>query len=387
MSFGKNPALLSEIGNFHQQAAAFQNRGERKTTRGGLRFQNQYRPSENFVDLIRLVPVGYDIEYANEHGQLQQVQLGFYTYTEHFDGRTKKSSVCSAGPFANFREKREPCIGCDMFWAEARNKQRRMSKRDMYVFNVFDYDTYYEIEQVDKRNGQVRTKDDGTPWMEWVKGVGRNDLAKSGKKSKEGHLCHWAMGHGHYTTLLSTNEMIGEGCKSCGHKRSPDERNPAIQSLAWLCSNQECGEALIDLSETEMNGDDIKKTVKKPMLCRKCKHQGIPNEYIECSHCSSPVRASIYDVDLQVRRVKTSKNEDGNQTQLMITGWSDPRPIDPKFGKVIEKPYDLPAMYAPTPIALQKEWFGEMEQQQPGMRPYGAGGGTGGNTGGNRYGG
>jgi hypothetical protein len=88
-----------------------------------------------------------------------------------------------------------------------------------------------------------------------------------------------------------------------------------------------------------------------------------------------------------VRRVKTSKNEDGNQTQLMITGWSDPRPIDPKFGKVIEKPYDLPAMYAPTPIALQKEWFGEMEQQQPGMRPYGAGGGTGGNTGGNRYGG
>lgn len=385
MAFGKDPALLTQIGNFHQQSAAFQARGDSKPLRNGLRFQNQFRPSEIFIDVVRLLPIDLEIKWVDSYGQLQGSTLGYWTYVEHFDGRTKKSAVCSAGPYAQFREKREPCLACDMFWAEVRNKARRMSRRDMYVFNVLDYDNYYEIEQVDRQTGQVRMKDDRTPWMEWVKGTGRNDLAKSGKTPKEGHLCHWAMGHGHYTTLFSADEMIGEGCKSCGHKRSPDERSSAITSMAWLCSNEACGEALIDVSETEMSIEDIKKATKRKMMCRKCRHEGLPVEFIECSWCQKPERATIYDVDLQVRRVKTSKGEEGNQTQLMIVGWSNPKPVDPKYAKIIEKPFDLSQMYAPTPMEKQVEWFGPMDAPQPGTRTYGSGGG--GNSGGNRYGG
>lgn len=380
MAYGKDPSVLSDIGNFHQNVAAFGNRGERKATRGGLRFSNIYKPSEQFTDTVRLIPGDYDIEYANDKGELQTIKLGFQTFVEHFSGRTKKGGICSAGPFAQFREKREPCLGCDIFWDEVQRKvkPRSMGKRDMYVFNVLDYDTYYEVEQVDRQTGQIRLKDDKTPWMEWVKGVGRNDLAKAGKNSKKGHLCHWAMGHGHYTSLLAANEMIGEGCKSCGCKIV--NGMAAIQSLAWLCSNPNCGEAIIDLSDTELNGDEIKKLTKKPMTCKRCRHMGMANEAIECLNCANPVRACIFDVDLQLRKVKTAKGEDGNQTQLMVVGWSDPGPINDAFVKQVEKLYDLPKLYAPSSMEDQQRLFGEAPAA-PATRAYGNA------PGGNRYGG
>ena len=391
MAYGKDPSKLGQVGSFRQQSHTYnQARNEKKFRGGGgsgpPSWVNEYRPPTDDVDTIRILQGDYTVEDVNAKGEVYPIEhLSFWPFVEHFDARSKKRSVCSAGPHANDRNKREPCHGCDLFWgsmkinpSSGKKEKGFMGKRDMVAYTVLDYGKYHKVEQVDRATGQVRTNDQGQPYYNWVKcaksseGKGICDACDANKEAKVGHRAHWPMGSDHYNTLLNYDETVGKGCVTCGKK-------DVIRNEAWLCSNPECGEAVID-DRSRLSKKEIDEIVYKPCVCKQCGSEGFLSELISCVNCTPngnmPKRATIFDVDLRVKRVEPA--DGSNRTTLQIVGYSDPAPISKQFAE-IAKPEDLSKIYAPTPLERQAALFQVAPSREPvtassASRPYGQSG-------------
>jgi len=388
MAFGKNPQGLRSVGSFRQTANTFnQNRNDKRTRTGGNAtpsWVNEYKPPTDDVDLIRIIQGDYTIQDSNREGELIQVEhLAFFPYVEHYDARSKRRSVCSAGPFANDRKKAQPCHGCDLFFSSmkvnpATGKRERgfMGKRDMAAWTVLHYAVYHKIEQVDNYTGQVRMNErTNQPYYNWVRcakdaqGKGMCDACDANKESKFGHRLHWSMGTDHYNTLIAYDEDVGHSCSICGGQDT-------IRNDAWLCANPECGDAVID-DRTRLSKKDIEEIVNRPAVCPACGFEGFLRELVSCVNCTplgkTPKRATIFDVDLKVRRVESQ--DSSNRTTLQIIGHSDPRPIDKRLIE-FAKPEDLNRIYGPTDLQKQATLFqvqGAPQQRDPSTaaRPYG----------------
>jgi len=371
MAYGKDKSTVQSLGSFRQKANAYaakKNEGRSKSSTPF--FVGQYKPSTGDVDTIRIIEGHYTVQQVvgnGDHAALEEVELPFFPYTEHYDGRNERSCICSAGPFANHKGKAQPCHGCAIFWstretqADGKKKSERMSRREMYAFSVLDYGKYHKMPQIDKQTGQVRTNDSGEPYYNWEKcsGLGCKGCQDQRIESKQGNLRHWALGWAHYKTILETDKEIGKSCRACGGTDS-------IVSRAWLCPG--CGDCAVDMSSTSLNQKQIDELTERPYHCS-CKYEGFLQEMIECKQCT-PVggvaaRATIFDVDMNVKRIETATGQ-GKQTALQISRWSPPRPIDPNFKTALEKPLDLPKIYAPTDLKIQAEQFGVTASDLPG---------------------
>lgn len=384
MAFGKNPDDLNSTASFRQKGAMWNSqkneKKQRKSVSGGApTWVDEYRPSTDDVDTIRLIAGNYTIDDIDGRGEpIKIANLPWFPFVEHYHALNKHRSVCSAGPNGNDRNKKLPCHGCDLFWssmktdpASGKKVKGFMGKRDMSVFTVLDYRIYHKVEQVD-RNGQVRKNDAGQVYYSWVKcgknseGRGGCDACDEGTETKQGHRLHWPMGSDHYNALLAFDENIGKGCTTCGGRAT-------IRNEAWLCANPDCGEAVLD-SQTRLPKGDIENIVNKPNKCRACGYEGLLIELINCSSCTpgghTPRRANLFDVDLQIKRIEA---RDGtNRTSLSIVGWSDPSPVAKQYAE-LAKPKDLPKIFAPTPLEKQAYLFQIEVPREPttaGARPY-----------------
>lgn len=364
MAYGKDKAVLQNTGSFRQRANAYsQRQGEQRRKGGGGApfFVNQYKPpKDSDPDTIRILEGHYKVLEARGDGdaaEVVEVELPFYPCTEHFDARNQKSCLCSAGPFAGNKKKAKPCHGCEIYWssretgADGKKKSGRMSKQDKFVFSTIDYGNYHKMPQVDRTTGQINKADDGTPYYNWVKCVGVGcDGCKAQVETVSGQTKHWSMGWGHYNKLLSADEDVGKSCVSCGGWET-------ITGRAWVCPN--CGDGIVDLHTTSLKKDQVKETVEREFHCN-CGFKGFLSEIIECKQCTplggTAKRATIFDVDMQVKRVSSSQG--GNDaTDLVIVRTSPPRPVDKRFEN-LKKPLALEKIYAPTPIETQATQFG-----------------------------
>lgn len=391
MAFGKDTSRLGKVPAFGgatlQQRAQWQRDRSRSQRTGGFRrFSEEYKPPmQPAMDLGRLIPGNYKIALpADDAGSsTMEMEYEYMTFLEHFDGRTDRSSICSGGPLHNFKGKRAACRGCDLFYepgqsADGKKAKKRMSKRDMFVFNWLHYVQYHKIESVDQNNGQIRVNTStNEPYYDWVPCEGRTCTAcKANKETTQGRLRPWVMGYSHFTMLIDTyNPLIGTSCAGCGTKDS-------IATVAWTCTADGCGEAMFELdgpNATSLSDADLAKVVLRPVICPTCTNQVVLQEVYGCANCQSPRRATIFDVDLNVQRANISQAGD-NKTQLVVTSWTNPRPIDQRFAGACEKPLALDRMFQGTSIEVQEKLF-ELQGTQPvvnsAFRQYGpAGGGT-----------
>jgi hypothetical protein len=369
MAFGKDTDKLNVVSPFgantsFQQRNAFlmRNSGEQRQRRGGggARFSDVYKPTQSpsSFDLVRLIPGAY--EYVGCDGQKNPYKyiLEYWPYIEHYDGRNERSALCSGGVYHNFRDAREPCLGCDLFFstmdkqkdANGRRKSR-VSKQDKYAFNALHFNPYHKIQQIDRQTGQVRTNDKGEAYHEWVPCEGRGcPICPQKVETVEARVLKWEMSYSHWKAMTTAYAAaIGNGCRVCKQKSS-------IASLAWVCSNPECGEAVIDMADTTLKDEDIMKVISAPVTCPHCKQSGFLNEVFQCSGCGTPERATIFDVNMHVKRVASGAG-DSKQTQLIVSDWTEACAIDPRFAE-IAKPLDLPKIYAPSTIEYQQRQFG-----------------------------
>lgn len=358
MAFGKDDSQLANVGTYRQMAMAQVSQARAKGGGGGgmPNFIDRFKPSTTEEELVRLVAGAFPIVSALDKEHSVTRVLPFMTFTEHFDARTKQSITCSAGPFAQFKEKREPCRGCDLFWELKKPDGKpgaSVSKRDMFAFSIIHYAPYAQIPQVDKRTGQPRTNDQGKPFLEWHRILRNEKNAFDGYEQKQAHRLHWPMGTEHYGVLWEYDIEIGKSCTTCGDR-------DCITSVAWNCANPDCEEEIIDVATSTLPLEEIlKMTTSNQTVCPRCRNQGFLQETIACRNCTpigkAPRKATLFDVDLRVRRKPA--NDGTDKTTLLVLGFSAPRPIDPQFAD-IAKPLPLEKIYAPTPWERQIDKFG-----------------------------
>lgn len=368
MPFGKDRNGLGNVApfgantSFSQRAAFFreqQNSQRQRTGGGGGMFADRFKPTTdpNKFDEGRLIKGDYEFTGCDKDRNIYTYKLEYWPYTEHFDGRNEKSTYCSAGIFKNFKDHRDPCSGCDLFW-ETREKgpggrgKSRVSNQDKYAFNFLHYNPYHKTPQIDRQTGQIRTNpENGEAYTEWTACQGRLcPFCPQKLETIPARTLKWEMGYSHFAALTTNYQnAIGNTCKSCGAKDS-------IYTLAYTCSNSICGEAIIDMADTTLRDEDIFKIKNAPVLCAHCKQEGWLNEVFKCNGCNAPQRCDIFDVDIKIQRAPTGKG-DGNATNLIVSSWSSPGPIDPRFTSLI-KTYDMPKIYAPTALDVQARLFG-----------------------------
>lgn len=380
-AFGKDPSKLNNVTAWRQQAEQFRQKrdaGRRQSfnRRPPPIWVGKYQPTTTAPpDLGRLLAGQYEVEVAVPDGKddyrVERIVLPYYPWVEHFDGVLERGTICSGGPLAFLKDRRQPCRGCDIYWETrvpdpktGRMKRGRMGRREMNTFSWLHHMTYAKAPVIDSRTGQVKTKENGEQILAWTKVEPHLRLQYSQFEQKPAHVLHWSLGSAHWETLWNTDKLIGMSCTTCGQK-------DAIQTTGWVCND--CGHPLIDMATTTYPMAEIDKLTSKDMTCGHCGYTGRPYEMFACLNCSplnrTPTRATVFDVDMSVMRVLTS-GDGGNQTALQIPSWSEPRPIDPQLQE-IAKPLPLDRIFAPTPYEEQVEIFGPPKAQDTaGSTPY-----------------
>lgn len=371
MAFGKERENLQSVTPFGANTSMAQrtqfmmrNQGEQRQRRGGggQRYSDIYKPtlSQAGFDLVRLIPGHYSFQGCDgKRNVYEYTNMEYWPYIEHYDGRNERSTICSGGVFHNFRDARDPCIGCDLFFSTMEKskdangyRKSRVSKTDKYVFNVLHFNPYHKIPQMNTKTGQVSTNDKGEPYFEWVPCEGRGcPICPQKVETTEARMLKWEMSFTHFKALtIAYASAIAQGCTNCRSKNS-------IQSMAWVCPFDGCGEAVIDLSDTTLKDEEIANITGGVVTCPHCKNTGFLNEVFQCSQCGSASRCTIFDVNMHVKRVSAGK-ENSKQTSLIVSDWSESCGIDPRFTE-IAKPFELPKIYGPSTIEFQQKQFGE----------------------------
>jgi hypothetical protein len=387
--YGKDPAQLTKIDSFRQRTGQFSMQRARPAARGGVPyFIDQYIPPLIDSDTIALLDGGYEhtvVDNSGDEPKVVPVLFEFVQFREHFDGTTRKSAICSAGPFVNYRDLRNACNGCDIYWAtlepdaEGKKRSTRMSRQDKYAFSMIDFSDYHKTPQFDASGKPKVNQKTNQQYFNWQKCEGRGcQGCKHKYETKFGHNPHWPMPHSYLKFLREKDRQIAASCRSCGGLNT-------IQSIAYLC--QGCGIDAINMKTTNLTSEDIRNVTEKYYTCTstdggaRCGHTGFLKELVECSACSHGEGMSIFDVEFKVLRIPT----EGNKSILDVSNWVRRRPLTGDLAE-LEKPKDLLKLFGPTPNKVQLERFGpppvdenkgrqQPQQQQQGAvdesRPYG----------------
>jgi hypothetical protein len=310
--------------------------------------------------MVRLIAGEYTVIKSNEKGELFEEILEWWECKEHYHGGLKRGGLCSAGPLFMDRKNREDCYGCDIFWeGKDPNGKRKISMSDKFVFATVDQGLFHHVPQVDFKTQQYRMNEKtGKPYMEWAKCTRQGCThCNTAEESKYGQIKPWPLSKTHFNTLNGYAEGIGTCCVTCS-SRGVDSRG-VIETAMWQCSNSECGEMIFDMSNTTATIEQIKDVVNDPYTCRACGQTQYPEAVIQCKNCTpaglEPVRATIFDVDMQVRVQKTG---DGDQTALIIEGTSDPQAMDPQFDELLQYKPNLEKRFSPTTLQKQADLWG-----------------------------
>lgn len=380
-SFGKDPRGNENIVPFgggtmaqrdaHRKAAQSEAR-KKKSSGNAPYWKDAFRLPTNSSRIVRFIMGSYDNYYPGEDGtSVDKQTLEYYIYSEHFHGATKRGAICSAGPMYHNRNLREPCLGCNLFWedAQARGEKKRMgdksrgpnrmSRHDVYAFNVWDYGLWINVPRMDAQ-GRPATNSSGQPYCEWTM-ADANDPRQYQYQSKYGHLIAWPMNEMHKDALFSYMERtITQDCATCGSQGT-------IVVASVVCAH--CGNVVYDPANTTLTKEERDKIITNPYHCPACGGSHHPQEVLSCRVCEQhnqnpqlthhlvPRRATIFDVDLELTAVSAG---DGKLTTLQILNRSNPRPIQVADPAVLEsiKPLDLASKYRPTSLEKQSELWG-----------------------------
>lgn len=374
MAFGKDRQGIGNM-NLRQQMR----RGTKRAPKGGggrggaPYFVNKYQPPDGgSSDIIRVIPgnfptprVDFDNKdfYHDDAGNVVMDPLPYIKYVEYYHAVKNRSCIGSEGPLGDFKGKGNPCTANDWYWYEWRmrkannsDKPNAMARREKFALTVLVQAPFYKVPRVGD-DGQVRmNQTTNEPYYDWLKGSkrGNDEYAAAGYERKEGHLQHWSLGFSHWNTLTEYTDSLARHCRSCGTQ-------DAIQQVALVC--QHCGEAVVEFDTTQLSDEDLEKVRSEPTQCPSCKVVDYLEEMIRCTECNQGEQATLFDFDLEVKRVKTAGAE-GNQTNLQILRAIGPRPIDAMYGDDLRKPLPLDKIFAPTPVEKQIELFGNVPQEQ-----------------------
>ena len=365
MAFGKDPDQLANIpaygGNAVQQAKALARRDIPPQGKGMPYWKSLFILPDTHSTIIRLIRGDYEQQVSFDKENIVTARLTHVRFIEHHNG--KRGGICSGGPLWYRKGKSLECPSCGMYWEDktaitnwkAAKKMgqllpepiKRMSATERFGYSMWDYGLYFQVPDIDG-NGQVRMNPrTNQPYSNWVPGS-PNDPHFQGYPWKNGNLLSWAMPFTYHETLLNLEKQkIGTCCATCGTVGS-------IQSVMRTCAF--CGDFIYDPNQCQLTEEQRTAIDDYPHTCQKCGKTGFTTEQIRCGNCAKPVRATLFDVDLEVMKIGSK----GKQTFVQVLSFSPPRPIqvqDPQILATI-KPLNLLRKFSPTPPDVQRKMFG-----------------------------
>jgi len=384
MSFGKDPNVLNKLDKYgikpgslslsQRERALAAMSGGGGTRQGPFlsKYDPGFRPTElaGKSDKIRLIRGSYKLQIPSrvdrEDGswgfELYETESEFFKFVQHYNARNKKSTICSGGPLHFTREHRKPCRGCDIFY-EFKNSNVEagyVSKSHKYVWNVLHIHKYHEVPQTDFKTKQIKVNPrTNQPYMTWEPCVGRGcQHCQMSAKVVDAMMRPFKLSKLQHQYLLEKNSSVENDCTSCGSQQS-------IETTMWLCSN--CDNPIIDLTSTSLTDEQISALTSRPYNCPKCKNIGLLQEKFWCTQCNDARRASLFDVDIDIRTVVTDPGNPGQpqtkKTQLDMVRISAPSVIDPKYSKMAV-PFDFPRVYVPDSWSDQINVYGEPSPEE-----------------------
>ncbi len=364
MAFGKDQSRINALGGSWSQRAK-----NHATSRprsggggGGFHWKGNYDPVESpNSDVIRIFDAQITQSFVNKDQQIIEDSLPFFKFREHRDSK-KKSCICSAGPLFGVKGQADPCPSCDVFWADiaeqkamkvmgSHNKApRRMSCHDQYAWFIYDYGPYTETYDIDRNSGQFRMDSKtNKPFTSWEKGDPRDPRFNGRVVSyKTGMLLPWVLSHTTNNWLQSQSELIGQNCGGCGNRAS-------LICEAKVCAN--CSNPVYDPNNSTLTPEQRSTLDNNPHACSRCQHVGYLAEVLRCRACNSPRRQTIFEIDLQMTKIRTGEK----QTVFQIINYSEPRPLQvaPEVLSEIQGT-DIAAKFAkfgPTPPDTQRKYM------------------------------
>ncbi len=384
MAFGKNPDQLNSVGTYGQASLGQQAGATARRGRGGSKKRRPYWAGNYDISdnpqkpsRVRFLRGDYKqqvlVQDSADSNVLLDDSFSYVMFRDHYHYGKKRGAICSAGPYYMDRDNRLACNGCDFFWSEqdAVNEakargvvhKRAMSMHDQFVFSLFDYGFHFDLPQTGK-DGQFRMNPrTQKPYTEWVKADNPHDPAYAGHPWKEGHTWAWQIGKQYREILLSWQDVVGVHCTSCGNVN-------CVTSVGHYCANPQCRQLALDPNSV-MSDEQRKEMTSGLHQCAHCKQNTYLEEFVQCSHCTVGKRATIFDVDMFMYKLRSGDNK----TQLVIMSTGAPGPIttqDPAASADI-KPLDLMKKFAPSDLDEQYEQWGDPPSavlpQQPQQAP------------------
>lgn len=372
MSFGKDRTAIPNMPSFRDQQAMMKNRGGGGGGGGGGFFwKHLLRITDSMAeppDKIRLFRGDYAVKVADQTNTVETLNFSFVPYTEHgrkVDGRYR-SAICSGGPLSHKKDLRDPCFGCEEHYRD----RESMSRHSKYAYTAMHLHLYAKVPDTDEHGRprmNERTQEPYYTWQPTSEALLRRD--HKGLEVRDYHLGVLSLGYKDNELLNSWNSDVGHHCVNCMTPKS-------IKTLVWACSH--CGESIVDMNETSLDAKEIAEMVTQEGKCGACNNVGYLEEVLECSGCSKPRRAEIFDGNLLMRQPKDTKtNKRGG---LVITEFEF-APLDPKYfvAPSAEAPapfhqLDIQKLFAPISYDKQVELFaGGRASSTPsrGARPWG----------------
>ncbi len=389
MAFGKDRAAIGKM-NLRQEMKRGTKRAPKSSGGGGGApyFVNKYQPPDSGAsDIIRVIPGSYptprvDLDakdyVRDKNGNIVVDNFSYIKYVEYYHAVKNRSCIGSEGPLGEFKGKGQPCVAADWYWYEWRlrkannsEKPNAMARREKFAFTVLVQAPFYKVPRTDRQTGQlIMNQVTNEPYYDWLKGSkrGNDEYASAGYERKEGHLQHWSLGYGHWSSLTEYTDSLARHCRACSTQDS-------IEQVALIC--QHCGDAIVEFDSTSLTDEELEKVRNEPTACSSCGVVDYLEDMIRCNSCGHGEQATLFDFDIEVKRVKTAGAE-GNQTTLQFLRAIGPRQIDKVYGDDLRKPLPLDKIFAPTPIDRQIELFGNVpEDPQANGQGSGGGGGSG----------
>jgi hypothetical protein len=307
---------------------------------------------------VRLVPIECVTRRVDSAGNLYEEKTPWKEIIEHYHGHYRLGGICSGGPFFFDRNKREPCHGCDLYWnAPKGRKNKPISMSNKFGFGVLVMEPFHKVPQIDRNTGQFSINPNTQqPYTNWDRCLGQGcPSCQQALETVQGRMQPWIMSKTHFNNLNAYSDRLG--CLTCGARSTPDNR-PVISTAFWQCGNPACRQLIFDMNNTTATLEQIRNVVNYPYTCPFCGMVAYPEEVIQCANCTPagavPVRASIFDVDLQVIAPKTGDND---ATTLTVLASSDPRPLAEMYAPLMQYTPDLEKILAPTPLEKQAEMW------------------------------
>lgn len=388
MAFGKDTSVLNKIaskgtyggGTFGQRVNDAQksrygsSSGNKR--RGPPPFITQFRPSLGTPDRIRVLLGNYVNEtYDKSRKEEESAGFGlredpFLIIADHYHAGFRRGSLCSGGEAWFDTDRARPCVCCEInredrarrreeaeqSGDEAEDEEERLvSRQRKFVFSIFDYGKYHEVPAM-KDGVEHINQHTKKPYMNWVKCARTQcEHCRDRRTVKEGHLSHWPLNSTQLRILMHAhNESAGRHCKLCKGANS-------IVGRTWMCPG--CHSDVIDLATTRMTREEVEEATMKERYTCKCGFHGFLVETVACEACfeegfageapqgieaTSNMRATIFDVDIDVSMVPG----ENNQKVLQISNVTAPVAIPERFVK-LAKPMDLHNIYMPDDYQSQ----------------------------------